>query len=277
MPIRQMTCFDIPAGMRLKELAHWNQTEADWKLILASNPEGCFVSEVDGRVTGTVATIIYECRFAWIGMVLVDPEFRKRGIGTALLQKAIDHLDSHNIPCMRLDATPQGKPVYQKLGFVDEYEIERWRLSRPPSQTPSGITTPDWERSLLLDREIFGADRSMLLRAMAASAPEFVQIFDGPAGVTGYALGRHGSHSDSLGPWVANDLVVAERMLDNFLAQSGRESIVVDCVKSSPWARNALIARGFEFERPLYRMRRGENTHPGRPELICGITGPEFG
>jgi len=277
MPMRQMNRFDIPAGMRLKELAHWNQTEADWELFLAANPEGCFVSEVDGRVAGTVATIIYENRFAWIGMVLVDPEFRKRGIGTALLKQAIDHLDSHNVPCMRLDATPQGKPVYEKLGFVDECEIERWRLSRSPLQTSSGMTTPDCEKALLLDREVFGADRGMLLRGLAESAPEFVQILDGPAGVAGYALGRHGSHSDCLGPWVASDQGVAEQMLDNFLSQSERESIVVDCVKSNPWSRSALVARGFEFERPLTRMRRGENTHPGRPELICGIMGPEFG
>jgi len=277
MQIRQMTQFDIPAGMRLKEIAYWNQSEADWELFLAANPEGCFVNEVDGRVAGTVATIVYEDRFAWIGMVLVDPEFRKHGIGTALLQKAIQHLDSRDIPCVRLDATPQGRPVYEKLGFVDEYEIERWRLTRQAGHAKSVVSAPNLERALLLDREVFGADRSGLLRSMAESAPEFVQVLIGHAGVTGYSLGRRGSHSDSLGPWVARDEGATEQMLDTFLARSGRETIVIDCLKSNPWARGALQARGFEFERPLTRMRRGANIHKGRPELVCGILGPEFG
>jgi ribosomal protein S18 acetylase RimI-like enzyme len=272
-----MTGLDIPAGMQLKEIARWNQAEADWELFLSVNPEGCFVSEVDSRVVGTVTTSVYEDRFAWIGMVLVHPEFRNRGIGRALLQKAIEHLDSRGIPCIRLDATPQGKPVYEKLGFVDEYEIERWRLKRQAAQANTRAAAPELGKILQLDREVFGADRSTLLRALSESAPEFVQVLVGQAGVTGYAFGRHGSHSDNLGPWIARDESGAEQMLDTFLARSGRESLIVDCLKSHPWARVALAARGFEFARPLTRMRRGENIHPGRPEVVCGILGPEFG
>ena len=277
MPMRQMTRLDIPAGMQLKEIANWNQTAADWDLFLSANPQGCFVSEVDGHVVGTVTTIIYEDRFAWIGMVLVDPEFRNRGIGRALLQLAIEHLDSRSISCIKLDATPQGRPVYEKLGFVDEYEIERWRLERQAVQTKLGAAVPDLEEVLGLDRKVFGADRSALLQALAGLAPEFVQVSVEREGVVGYSLGRHGSHSDHLGPWVAHDEGGAEQMLDTFLARSGRESIVVDCLKSNPWARGALESRGFRFTRPLTRMRRGGNMHSGRPEVVCGILGPEFG
>jgi N-acetylglutamate synthase-like GNAT family acetyltransferase len=263
--------------MQLKEIAHWNQTEADWELFLSANSEGCFVSEVDNRVVGTVTTIIYEDRFAWIGMLLVDREFRNCGIGRALLQQAIGHLDSRGIPCIRLDATPQGRPLYEKSGFVDEYEIERWKLKRHAAQTKSGATAPHFGKVLQLDREVFGADRSALLQALSESAPEFVQVSVGPTGVWGYSFGRHGSHSDHLGPWVAHDESGAERMLDTFLARSARESIVVDCLISNPWARGALEARGFELARPLTRMRRGGNIYPGHPEVVCGILGPEFG
>jgi len=30
------------------------------------------------------------------------------------------------VPTIRLDATPLGRPVYAKLGFVDEYEVTRY-------------------------------------------------------------------------------------------------------------------------------------------------------
>src|SRR5215469_6355292 len=128
--IRLITSADVPAGMRLKDLAGWNQTEHDWLRFLQSSPKGCFVAEWNGQVAGTVTTIVYENRFAWIGMVLVDPELRGKGIGTALLKHAIHYLDASGVPCLKLDATPQGRPIYQRLGFQVEYEIERRLLER---------------------------------------------------------------------------------------------------------------------------------------------------
>src|SRR5207244_5594839 len=127
------------AGMRLKDLAGWNQTEADWERFLDACPDGCFVAETAGRVVGTSTTIVYEGRFAWIGMVLVDPEFRRRGIGAALLDRALEHLDSARVPAAKLDATPEGRPAYEPRGFVAELEIERWWLARqhPRPQTAS--------------------------------------------------------------------------------------------------------------------------------------------
>src|SRR6267154_4381650 len=142
MRIRVMTKQDIPAGLRLNTLSGWNQTSADWERFLASSPQGCFVMEDSNNVVGTAATICYENRFAWIGMVLVDPQYRKQGIGTQLLNKTIEHLDHANISTIKLDATPLGKPLYAKLGFVNEFEIERWVLKRPPGTISTIPSTP---------------------------------------------------------------------------------------------------------------------------------------
>src|ERR1700683_884599 len=120
LQIRVMTPADVPAGMRLKDLAGWNQTEQDWRRFLEAAPDGCFVAEWSGQVAGTVTTISYENRFAWIGMVLVDPQLRGKGVGTALLERAMDYLDASGVPCLKLDATPQGRPIYERLGFRAE-------------------------------------------------------------------------------------------------------------------------------------------------------------
>src|SRR5215831_17132113 len=111
MRLRVMTTNDIPGGVRLNTLAGWNQTEADWRRFLVSSPKGCFVMEDGMRIVGTAATVSYEVRFAWIGMVLVDPAYRNRGIGTKLLLRTLQYLDEARIPTLKLDATPQGKPL----------------------------------------------------------------------------------------------------------------------------------------------------------------------
>ena len=285
MRLRIMTMADIPAGMRLKEIAAWNQTAEDWKRFLEASPEGCFAAEEGGRVCGTATTISFENRFAWVGMVLVDPEYRSRGIGTRLLERAIEHLDDLKIPAIKLDATPQGKPLYEKLGFVSEYEIERWTLKRSASQAAkaSGPGTRDLLSPELLesickvDQEIFGADRSFLLKSLHEDAPEFTAGIWNAGVIEGYAFGRRGSFADQLGPWMARDASTARQLLETFLAHSSRESLVVDYLKSNAIAGGLLKTFGFSYARVLTRMYRGSNGHPGRSELLCAILGPEFG
>jgi len=276
-----MTPADIPAGMGLKDIAGWNQTTDDWERFLAASPDGCFVAEWNGQVAGTVTTIIYEGRLAWIGMVLVNPEQRGRGLGTALLLKAIDHLEARKIPCVKLDATPQGKPIYARLGFQIEYEIERHCLTREghPQAGPETVSSAAENIASLLemDREVFGADRSAVLRSLAGSAPELVALSLSGGSVKGFALGRKGSEADHLGPWVASRESAASQVLEAFLLRSRRRVIYVDMVKDNPWAAALLAAKGFQFSRKLTRMYRGKNAHPGRPGFLCAILGPEFG
>ena len=285
MRLRIMTMADIPAGMRLKEIAGWNQTAADWKRFLEASPKGCFAAEEDGRICGTATTISFENRFAWVGMVLVDPEYRSRGIGTRLLEGAIEHLDDLRIPAIKLDATPQGKPLYEKLKFVSEYEIERWTLRRSSygAAKASGTGARDSSSPGLLesickaDQEIFGADRSLLLRSLHEGAPEFTAGIWNAGVIEGYTFGRRGSFADHLGPWMARNAGTARQLLETFLGHSSREFVLVDYLKSNAIAAGLLSSFGFSYSRVLTRMYRGSNEHPGRPELLCAILGPEFG
>jgi GNAT superfamily N-acetyltransferase len=284
MLIRVMTEQDIPAGLRLNTVAGWNQTAADWQRFLDHNARGCFVMEHDTEVVGTVTTISYEHRFAWIGMVLVDPDLRKQGIGTKLLEHAIEYLDYSHIQTLKLDATPLGKPLYERLGFVTEYEIERWILKRPlitastsPGSTGLRLTAAQLEEIFKLDRELFGADRSFLLRPLHAQAPEFAMARWENERLHGYAFGRHGLFADHLGPWMAANPTAAQTLLQTFMAKSRRDTVIVDCVKTNSSAVELLHGQGFTLSRPLTRMFRGANDYAGKPNQFCAILGPEFG
>jgi len=120
-----MTAADIPLGLKLARQAGWNQMEADWRRFLAMQPDGCFVGEWDGAPVATTAAFIFG-PVAWIAMVLVDIESRRKGIATTLLQHALDFLDAQGVQTVRLDATAAGQPVYEKLGFVPEYCLTRY-------------------------------------------------------------------------------------------------------------------------------------------------------
>jgi len=168
--VRPMTMADVPVGMRLKQLAGWNQTEADWHRFLELQPDGLFVAEIDGYGVGTVAGFIFE-NVAWIAMVLVDPTYRKQGIGTALMNHALAFLGDRTI---RLDATAQGQPVYEKLGFVGEYELARYEGVLAVSRTgilPVPVVTDERARCSFyeLDQRVTGTQRAKLLNALGAA------------------------------------------------------------------------------------------------------------
>jgi GNAT superfamily N-acetyltransferase len=292
--VRHLAAADVAAAMRLKEEAGWNQGVEDWRRFLAESPRGCFAAEKGGQVIGTCTTIVYDNVVAWIGMVLVDPRFRGGGIGKALLGAALAHLEALGVPTIKLDATPQGRPLYAKLGFIDEYEIERWTLRRPPEGPADGgmhgtagshparaAARAEVQAALddivRLDREAFGADRRALVTSVAASAPELVVQARRGGEMEGFAMGRHGSHADQLGPLVARDAATAQQLLDEFLTRTARAELYVDMISAHPWVRSVLLARDFQPSRPLMRMYKGAKTSPGEPGCRCAILGPEYG
>src|SRR5215813_15195647 len=179
---RDMKLADIAAGLELCRAARWNQTERDWELFLRLSPKGCRVAVMDERVVGTVATARYEDRFAWIGMVLVDPAERGQGIGARLMAEALGVLEG--MPSIRLDATPAGHAVYQKLDFVDEYRLSRMETAVSSEglailHNPARpMTKDDLPAVAVFDRQVFGADRSLTLEWMFDGAREYAWVIE---------------------------------------------------------------------------------------------------
>lgn len=277
---RQMTPGDIPAGLNLCRLAGWNQLDSDWELFLQIHSKGCRVAVDDhGNVVGTVATIPYENHFAWIGMVLVDPSKRRKGIGTQLLREALQL--TSDLETVKLDATPAGREVYLKLGFVDEYRIVRMlgrtitRGNVLPGARP--VKESDFPSLLNIDREVFGANRQSVLEWLFKDAPQYAFIVEEQGQVLGFCLGRHGYDFDQIGPLIANDTNSATQLLTGALQRVGDKPVVLDILTHTPSWITMVSSLGFKELRPLIRMYRGSNNYPGLPAKQFAILGPEFG
>lgn len=277
-----MEWTDIPAGLSLCRSAGWNQISRDWEIFLTLNPQGSRVCvKDDGDVVGTVTTIRYGHRFAWIGMVLVDPAHRRKGIGLRLLEEAGQILKNEN--CVKLDATPAGRQVYTKLGFEDEYQLSRMSASSfntrylVSSPTATALTIDDLESVRLPDGNIFGADRIALLSWMRDGAPELAfKVGEGDR-LDGYCVGRSGYQYAHIGPVVANDIHVAKGLVSAALKYCGNRPVIVDVPHHDKTWRGWLESVGFSVLRPFVRMYKGNNLWPGLPENQFAILGPEFG
>ncbi len=277
--IRPMRPDDIDAGLELCRLAGWNQKVEDWRRMLALAPDGVFVDEQDGRVVATGSAISYDTRIGWIGMVLVHPEYRRRGIASAIMNRCIDALRGRGIQSIKLDATDQGRPVYAKLGFRDERPIVRYvgvphrRAASPSAARP--VADADWPQIARLDEQAFGADRIALLKHLAAEGPAIVLSEGDRLRACGFL--RPGHHAAQLGPLVAEDEASAQAVAEALLAAHAPQQLYWDVLPDNAHAAGLAESFGLTVGRRLTRMVLGDVNHCGRIELVHAAAGFELG
>jgi predicted N-acetyltransferase YhbS len=277
--VRLLLESDIPAALRLRELAQWNQTENDWLRLLRLEPNGCFCATIDGEVVATTTTTTYRPELAWIGMVLVDPKRRQLGIATSLMKIALEYIADAGVPTVKLDATPLGCSLYRNLGFKDESLIERWvGIAGSREVTCSSLDTAARREALRFDRHAFGADRSKLLEMLiddCCVTPLVTTAADGQ--LTGYGLARPGSAAVYVGPLLAASTDEAMCLLDGLLSQLSGQRIYIDLNSSFKDGQKILTERGFVKQRDLIRMFHGHGSEAGSSAQIFAIAGPELG
>jgi GNAT superfamily N-acetyltransferase len=286
--IRPMTLADIPFGLRLSTAAGWNQTAADWRLILSQKNAAGFLACLSGVSAGTVTVIPYQTHFSWVGMALVSAEFQRRGLGTILLTAAIEAGMAAGL--VRLDATPAGKKLYDQLGFRDEYPLTRMRRSKPSAlpaqgsplslspQTACFPIIPDLFPCIhRFDRPVFGASRLPILKGLYQMAPQLAFAWVESNIIKGYCLGRVGARYAHIGPIVAEDIQVARGLLLKALTQCANQEVILDAPHHDRQWLEFLSSLGFSELRPFIRMCCGSQEPPRQSSQQFAIAGPELG
>lgn len=286
--IRLLTTDDLDGALGLSTATGWNQRLADWRILLQLAPAGSFAAVADNRIVGTAIGIDYGT-FGWIAMMLVDPAWRGQGLGARLLEEAMGAVPP-GIP-IRLDATPLGRPLYQRYGFEDEtrltrhvaepLDVARGRASRPAADLTSGVpprqvrrlTGADLPAVIARDDRIFGAHRRILLEWALHGGEQYAHVIDAGAGVH-YCFGRPGRLFDQIGPVVAADDDTAQALVSASLSAAEGRAVVVDAFDRHSGFTGWLQSRGFGASRPLFRMRRSGWHHETHERAIMG---PEFG
>lgn len=107
-----------------------NQPAAVIRQKLAVQPELFFVAVLDGVVVGTVMGG-YDGHRGWIYSLAVDPQARRRGIGTTLMKQLERELAVRGCPKINLQVMATNADTvefYRKLGYAVEERISMGKL-----------------------------------------------------------------------------------------------------------------------------------------------------
>lgn len=288
---RSLMPSDVPSAMELSTAANWNQSSEDWLRLIQLSIKGCRCIEDAGKIVATTTLLPYGKRVAWIGMVLTRPEYRRQGLARRLMEDAISNAELDGIHTLKLDATDEGRPLYESLGFVVEETVERWGRDGEFAPTKAKPSTDNCvikpcsddahiSGNLFVQDEVaFGVSRKELLEVLSNS---------GRINTTsnGYVLSRSGRTARYLGPCITTSEAEATLLIATHLEAASKMDEEYVSSKSCSWYWDLLPANpgavrcaekfGFTRRRRLWRMRRGE-VMDNNNAMVHAIAGFEFG
>lgn len=216
------------------------------------------------KIVGVGTSILHQ-KTGWLAHIIVDKEFRNRGIGTMITQSLMDQLRPM-AETMTLLATPLGEPVYHKLGFEKDtaYIFLRDGETHAPAKETIQRFHPGFADPMLkLDRLVSGENRIKLL------APHFTSssIVTENDEVTGFFMPTLGE-----GLIIAMTSSAGELLLRLRHNTSNRAVVPIE----NKTAVRFLLANGFVEYRKAIRMWYGKKI-TWQPDKIYGRIGGNLG
>src|SRR5690242_18663282 len=281
--LREMQLSDVKAGMQLSTAEGWNQTEKDWEFIINNLQNICLVTEANNQVIGTTTAINYGDEIAWIGMVLIDKNYRGRGISKMLLENVLKKLKECR--SIKLDATSAGREVYKKFGFKDEYLITRMTCSSVKNSFTIGdenvfvesLQSKDIKAIIEFDKIVFGANRAKLVGYLTTEYFDKSWLLKRNDRLATFASGRAGNKYHHIGPVIGETIDDVKILISKALKEINGQPVVVDVINNKNELINWLQSLGFIKQREFIRMYKNENPFHGLTEKYFLICGPEFG
>ena len=91
-----------------------------------------WLAEADGEIVASGGLVIHAIpptaynlagREGYIMNMYTQPEWRRQGIGAAILRAILDYLQAQDVPLVSLHATPDGHRLYARYGFEPTNEM----------------------------------------------------------------------------------------------------------------------------------------------------------
>lgn len=238
----------------------WITDLREIEFLLAACPEGCLVSLDNGRPAGFITAIRY-AKSAWIGNLLVLPEYRRLGVGRTLMQQVLDHLDRSGCETIWLTASADGAHLYRTLGFGQIDRVQRWRGfgAVPVHGTRCAYSTA----VAIVDGMGWGDDRRLIFQTLPKNCCSV-------AAHDGFMVRTPGDDGMHIGPWGAISRQAAAAHLEAAMTDGIGGEVFLDSPEKNRAAEGLLFSSGFRVTGSTLLMYRGREPEY-RPDYIYSL------
>lgn len=258
----------------------WNPGLHDMDVAWGFDPAAFIALRKDGELVGGGSIISYGGKAGFMGLFIMRPDHRGRGLGTVLWHERLRRLRERLEPGapIGMDGVFDMVPFYAAGGFESLYRDVRYQgqVSAEPHPEAVPLSRLPFEQVDAYDRPIFGTSRTEFLRAWL-SQPGAVgaAVLRGGA-MSGYGVLRPCRVGFKLGPVFADDPEAADVILQDLFACAGVRRVQLDVPE--PNAAAIALARRYGLEPGFGCARMVNGTPPPVPvERVFGVTSFEFG
>jgi GNAT superfamily N-acetyltransferase len=259
----------------------WNPGLHDARIFWQTDPQGFIAAELGGEVIGGGSIVSYHREFGFMGLFLVRPEFRGRGLGTQLWHARLRLLQSRLRAgaAIGMDGVFAMQEWYADGGFVFAHRSIRYEgTGAAVVRAPGLVEARDvpFERIAEYDRRCFPTWREGFLRPWLEQADALALAAVEADAVTGYGVIRRCRVGGKIGPLFADDADVAESLYTALAAYLPGEPVFLDVPQINAFAMG--LARRHELREVFGTARMYLGPRPKLAEhRVYGITTFELG
>jgi len=264
---RRFAADDVAAAQALSLSVGWPHRLEDWQFIQRLGTG--FVAENEEGVIGTAMCWGHGQEYASLGMVIVPRDSQGELIRRRLLSQVLAEIGDRTI---LLSASPQGRPLYEQLGFTPFGEVHQHQgivaqAQVRPTSTPlvaplmpgdriRPIGAGDKSKIAALCSRAAGMPRGTVLAALLEVAEGGV-VIESYDEMVGCALMRRFGLGYAIGPVIAPDTARAKVLINHWAASHAGAFMRIDVAGAndlSQWLNQIGLMQAYE----LVSMAKGE-------------------
>jgi len=282
--VRPLTRDELDVVLGWAVAAGWNPGLHDADALWAADPDALWGVEVDGVLVGSGATVRRGSRAGGVGLLLVEPGHRRKGIGSLafpfLVDGTLSRLEAG--AGLSLECPEAYQDFCERFGFVPVRRIARSTTTAtvgrrgPYAGQLRSLAQLPFEKVVDYDARFSGGERPDWLRAWM-SPRDGLGIAAYEAGrILGMAMLRPAHEGHRIGPFYAESADVAEEL---FIALSNSvvgQQLTMDVPLEDSDVVAFASARGFSVVSEVVHMELGD-VRPGPREQVYGESHLQYG
>lgn len=195
----------------------WNPGLQDAEIFWHTDPNGYYGFLDEGKLIAGGSIVSYGGEFGFMGLFIVSPEYRGKGIGRDLWYLRRDMLLQRLKPgaAIGMDGVVSMQPFYKKGGFEISFKDERNENKGVPYKVDrhiSPILEEDIEEVMTYDHQCFGFHRPVFMERWIMQPDSHTFKYTAAGHLKGLAVLRKVVSGYKIGPLFADDPMVAETL-----------------------------------------------------------------
>ena len=254
----------------------WNPGLSDAELVWQADPQGFLGMCVDEKCIAGGAIVRHNPMFGFMGLFIVEPEYRGQGLGRKLWFARRDRLLARLDPgaSIGLDAVDAMVGFYAAGGFQPFTRHRRFQFVSDSSQgihlkrdahqsvpsTPRPYQANDFPAIHAMDLECFPGERANILEPWITQRNGLTLVLPNPKNsdeILGWGTIRKCLVGWKIGPLQAHTPEIANALIEQLILDAKAESVMIDIPDNNPEALRLCQSFGMQEVFGCVRMYLG--------------------